>query len=42
MTPKVLVGHDASVTELRMLAHYRNEKDYTEAVGYGEVPNINQ
>ena len=36
---KVLVGHDASGLELRMLAHYMNDKDYTEAVVHGKQEN---
>ena len=32
MTPKVLVGHDASGLELRMLAHYLNVPKYIEVV----------
>ena len=42
MIPKVLVGHDASGLELRMLAHYINDKDYTNEVINGDVHTLNQ
>lgn len=42
LTPKVLVGHDASGLELRMLAHYMNDDDYTEAIVNGDLHTINQ
>ena len=42
MIPKVLVGHDASGLELRMLAHYMNDDKYTEAVLHGDIHTLNQ
>jgi DNA polymerase I-like protein with 3'-5' exonuclease and polymerase domains len=36
MTPKVLVGHDASGLELRMLAHYLNDHVYTKVITEGD------
>ena len=42
MTPKVLVGHDASGLELRMLAHYMNDDKYTELVLHGDIHSHNQ
>jgi len=32
MTPKVLVGHDASGLELRMMAHFINDPEYTKVI----------
>jgi len=37
--PKVLVGHDASGLELRMLAHYMNDDDYIEKVQIKDKKN---
>ena len=42
VTPKVMVGHDASGLELRMLAHYMNDDDYTEAIIHGDLHTLNQ
>ena len=42
MQPKVLVGHDASGLELRMLAHYMNDDDYTELILHGDIHTHNQ
>tara|TARA_R110002096_G_scaffold160268_6_gene326380 strand:+ start:2073 stop:3809 length:1737 start_codon:yes stop_codon:yes gene_type:complete len=39
---KVLVGMDAKGLELRMLAHYMNDKDFTEAVISGDPHTLNQ
>ena len=39
---KVMVGHDASGLELRMLAHYMNDDDYTEAIIHGDLHTLNQ
>lgn len=39
---KVMVGHDASGLELRMLAHYMNDKKYTEAISHGDIHTLNQ
>jgi len=36
------VGHDASGLELRMLAHYMNDKEFTEQVLYGDIHSYNQ
>jgi len=37
-----LVGVDASGLELRMLAHYMNDKDYTEEILNGDIHTANQ
>ena len=37
-----LVGVDASGLELRMLAHYMNDKDYTHEVVNGDIHTTNQ
>ena len=37
-----LVGIDASGLELRMLAHYMNDKDYTQEVVDGDIHSVNQ
>ena len=37
-----LVGIDASGLELRMLAHYMNDKDYTKEVVDGDIHSVNQ
>ena len=39
---KVLVGHDASGLELRMLAHYLNDPEYTELILHGDIHTYNQ
>ena len=39
---KVLVGMDAKGLELRMLAHYMNDKDFTDAVINGDPHTLNQ
>ncbi len=39
---KKLVGVDASGLELRMLAHYMNDKEYTNEVIYGDIHTANQ
>ena len=39
---KCLVGIDASGLELRMLAHYMNDKDYTEEILNGDIHTANQ
>ena len=39
---KKLVGMDASGLELRMLAHYMNDKDYTEEILNGDIHTANQ
>lgn len=36
------VGHDASGLELRMLAHYMNDKEFTEQVLHGDIHSYNQ
>ena len=36
------VGHDASGLELRMLAHYLDDKDYTEQILNGDIHSYNQ
>ena len=36
------VGHDASGLELRMLAHYMNDKEYTEQILHGDIHSYNQ
>lgn len=38
----VLVGCDASGLELRMLAHYMNDADYTKEVLHGDIHTANQ
>tara|TARA_R110002012_G_scaffold19113_2_gene69422 strand:- start:144 stop:1811 length:1668 start_codon:yes stop_codon:yes gene_type:complete len=37
-----LVGADASGIELRMLAHYMNDKEYTNEILYGDIHTANQ
>ena len=37
-----LVGTDASGLELRMLAHYMNDKDYTNEILHGDIHTANQ
>ena len=37
-----LIGIDASGLELRMLAHYMNDKDYTKEVVDGDIHSVNQ
>lgn len=37
-----IAGHDASGLELRMLAHYMNDKEFTEQVLYGDIHSYNQ
>ena len=37
-----LIGIDASGLELRMLAHYMNDKDYTKEVVDGDIHTVNQ
>jgi len=37
-----LVGYDAEQLELRMLAHYMNDKDYTDAILSGDIHTYNQ
>jgi len=39
---KVMVGHDASGLELRMLAHYMNDPKYTEELLNGDIHTFNQ
>lgn len=39
---KVLVGHDAAGLELRMLAHYMNDKSFTEELLHGDIHSSNQ
>ena len=39
---KCLVGIDASGLELRMLAHYMNDKDYTDEILNGDIHTANQ
>ena len=41
-TGKKLVGVDASGLELRMLAHYMNDKEYTKEVVDGDIHKANQ
>jgi len=36
------VGHDASGLELRMLAHYMNDKEFTEQILHGDIHSYNQ
>ena len=38
----VMVGHDASGLELRMLAHYMNDKDYINELLSGDIHSANQ
>lgn len=38
----VIVGHDASGLELRMLAHYMNDSNYTEILLHGDIHSHNQ
>lgn len=38
----VMVGHDASGLELRMLAHYMNDPEYTEVLLNGDLHSYNQ
>jgi hypothetical protein len=38
----ILVGHDASGLELRMLAHYMNDKDYIAELLSGDIHTANQ
>lgn len=37
-----LVGHDASGLELRMLAHYMNDPDFTQEILNGDIHTFNQ
>ena len=37
-----LIGIDASGLELRMLAHYMNDKEYTKEVVHGDIHTVNQ
>ena len=37
-----LVGADASGIELRMLAHYMNDKEYTHEILHGDIHSANQ
>ena len=39
---KVLVGFDASGLELRMLAHYMDDKEYTNEILHGDIHTANQ
>jgi DNA polymerase I-like protein with 3'-5' exonuclease and polymerase domains len=39
---KKLVGFDASGLELRMLAHYMNDKEYTDEILNGDIHTANQ
>ncbi len=39
---RVLVGFDASGLELRMLAHYMNDKEYTNEILHGDIHTANQ
>lgn len=39
---RVLVGHDASGLELRMLAHYLNDPDFTRELLEGDIHSFNQ
>jgi len=39
---EVLVGHDASGLELRMLAHYMNDSSYIQLVLNGNIHEVNQ
>ena len=38
----VLVGHDASGLELRMLAHYMNDEEFTKEILNGDIHTFNQ
>lgn len=38
----IMVGHDASGLELRMLAHYMNDPEYTEVLLNGDLHSYNQ
>ena len=37
-----LVGHDASGLELRMLAHYLNDEEFTKQILFGDIHTFNQ
>ena len=37
-----MVGHDASGLELRMLAHYMDDEEYTDALINGDIHSVNQ
>ena len=39
---RVIVGHDAAGLELRMLAHYMNDNEFTEQVLHGDIHSYNQ
>lgn len=39
---RTFVGHDASGLELRMLAHYMNDKEYTRQILHGDIHSYNQ
>lgn len=39
---KVMVGHDASGLELRLLAHYMNDPDFTKELLNGDIHTFNQ
>ena len=39
---RCIVGHDASGLELRMLAHYMNDNEFTEQVLHGDIHSYNQ
>lgn len=39
---RLFVGHDASGLELRMLAHYMNDKEYMEQILHGDIHSYNQ
>lgn len=39
---RVLVGYDASGLELRMLAHYMNDHEFTERLLHGDIHTYNQ
>jgi len=39
---KMLVGFDASGLELRILAHYMNDKEYTNEILHGDIHTANQ
>lgn len=39
---RLLVGHDASGLELRMLAHYMDDPEYIEAILHGDIHTFNQ
>ncbi len=38
----VLIGHDASGLELRMLAHYMNDEDFIQELLYGDIHESNR